>query len=410
VTLRTKCGTFISPALASQDTEIACGFAPKVVLVWASGSGSGIVSGAVQTFGAAVNGIANEFSVAWTGEDDVNPNNCSRISRKSLVYRPNQDASDAEAATVKSFGATSFVLDWSLVTGAGHPYIFFAIGGDEVVDAHLEELTCSNTVTTVNYTNCGFSPDLLLIFTSSNENASPNTSDDGAFGIGWATATNNQDATCVASLDIVSDSDRRIDTGQVISILRATAHAQRWAANLSAKLVNGYTLNWGTVSSAAAPKFYALTIKGGIYNTQQFTTPGENGTQFYSLGGISEVGGIAANWGRSGFGGNTQCALTIGAWDSINRFPQNQVCCGATALDNSNPSICKSNFSSTNPTMTMAPQDGALTEKAVFVHSPAALRADWNPTLGSAVRWQILGMASASPGTVSKRKLMGIGR
>src|SRR3989344_3267950 len=272
-----KKGTFYKTTSAGTQASTGVGFQPKAIRFQSTletAVGNSIANYTGYGFTA---GVGSSVSVsAWS--DRVDPSNTGRKnSVTNAIQLQTTGGTDAGQATLNSFDADGFTLDWASPNATGYIIHYYAIGGSDLTTATTSSIFINTTDATRSVSNLSFQPEMLFFLNGGNVSATStdtargklgigfgnNSTDQGGLGLLWEDASNNSD-TCSA---------QRVDQIEGLSDTCATADSFGSIASIDA---NCFTLDVSDLPSAGFPVHF-LALQGGSYKTGNFLKPTSTG-------------------------------------------------------------------------------------------------------------------------------------
>ena len=398
-------GTFVSAALASSDTVVdSLGFKPKILIIYTcsrNDGSSGNADHAILTFGVTVEG-GTQFAVAYIAENGLSSApDASNSSKANGVYLTDKDAADDELGTV-TLDADGFTINWSAVNAAQPTYCYHAIGGSDIEQCNLDEITVKSSAGSQAYNNTGlFQPDALLLFGCGSLSAAPVAALHAAFFLGVATATASDAIAmgCHAHGGVLTSINRSQDTGYIIRGPRPQGGGSFFKALHTSLDATGFTMDFE--QTIANTRMYALTIKGGSWKGMPILSP--TTASVASVTGIGFVpnGGIGFGFGRTA----STAAIVNNTGNAFGSFSGTGGNAVAIAADEaSDPTLTNSQMSlgsfligldDSDPTGALD-EDGAVTSTA---HDTLSI--DWDIAQSAAWQYGVLRHGNAQAGVGS---------
>ena len=185
-------GTFTTPS-GTGNLTVTTGFQPKALIVWSNyAGGSGFESNATfcMGFGTRRSGSTQQGCASLFSTDGVATSAPSRLLNASSILRtPDSASSTGQIATLSSFGATSFVLNFSVNTVGSKVCHYLIFGGTDITDAVVLNPLMDSAGATQVITGAGFQPDALFAMDAGcASRAILSTSAPISFGFGFASS------------------------------------------------------------------------------------------------------------------------------------------------------------------------------------------------------------------------------
>lgn len=271
--LLSKFGTI---SILSSDTngttkaESGFGFAPKVVLFFASGHASG--SDGIEaadyrgSFGFAT-GPSARRCVNGFSDHGVATTLCrSSYSDVAVVVNSATAAIDG-ALDIQSFDSDGFtaVIDDQFPIDLRVHYL--AIGGPDLIEAAIGSFQTPTAAGTQDITDVGFQPTCVIFAKAGRSvNVPPDNVQDSCWGFGvcdsalnqWALAVDGNTGVALG----VTQTMRFLRSGECLAGFNAAATSLEAHTAIAAFLSNGFRLNWSEVGGTSTWNFY-LAMRGG---------------------------------------------------------------------------------------------------------------------------------------------------
>jgi hypothetical protein len=248
-----KAGTFTSNAGTGSQAVTDPGFQPSFVL-FGSDLGSFPAGNAQNIMGVGAASSSSAMAAcAFRDRDAEATTNSGTIQVSDACFIAlNSGGTVGRRASLTSFDANGFTLNWSTASAAGIGYLALA-GGSYKVGVDTQNTTTGTKATS----GTGFTPTgLMLLGTNVAASAAENTSQ-MRFSLGASDGT-TEGGTWIQSADGAADSDvdSRTYTDKVIgfSTQASTTDAE---ADVSAFGSDGFTLDWTTADATAREFIYA---------------------------------------------------------------------------------------------------------------------------------------------------------
>ena len=333
----TEVGTFDGRASAGTQTisltsSIWDGATPKGLIIWhgvtTAAGGDGIFDHGHFGFGMAISS-ASRIAFACNTNNAAATSNSVRTSDNANIITTWWGA---YVADLDSFGAESFVLDWS-ASAAALQYNFMAIGGDGIDDIHLDVITAldEDDDTTLNYTNghngstIDFQPDAMICLCPNTSSEATNN-DDITGTIGMTDFTNEYSMAWWAEDNVATTDSNRIQGDNFFQTFltgttNGTTHCVGDNTTKISSPGNGYSIDWVNPNYARPGKIYVLAFK----------TTGDDGIKVYKAAQVEDTtasrsigfapgGALFASVGTTNTTKATDCRIGVGGWDSLDNM------------------------------------------------------------------------------------------
>ena len=303
----------------SLTSSIWDGATPKALIMWWGNMlADGISDHAHFGFGM---GVSSSSRVAFhntcnngasTSDNNLRCDNTKIITltAAAVVY---------EAADLDSFGAESFVLDWTTAGGASRLFNYMVLGGDDITNIALDQIQAPEDDDTgsVNYTSIGFQPDAMISATA---------------GLGSVLVASNQTKINIGISDFTSeysvgmlgrDNVGTTDTNrwQVTDFVQDATYGGVKGHGAVSQHASGYTVAWDKIDYG---EFYmwSLCLKGGGFKVFEGTEPTSNSTVARAVG-FKPGGALFLSAGlntTSPDAMSDDSRIGVGGWDSLNNM------------------------------------------------------------------------------------------
>jgi hypothetical protein len=402
VTVQAYKGTISPPTTGTVPVRanvIGMPFAPLVVLFFSASTATlnGSVAGLLECFGAAT--ALNQFVVANGSDAAVTTSNAGRISRTTeCVCLPlNGTPAIDVLGRLASLNGDGFSVDWTdLAASSGMVVHYLAIGGEDILNATIVEITPSTTTNgATQAVTVGFMPD-AIIFASP---AVPSTAGivDANICIGaarrlpstqqYATFWFENDATTTRDCAVYSTTARCVALPSSTAVKDADASIASWDAA-------GFTLTWDDAPATLTQKVYAICIQGGQWQIDALQTATVTGTQsvttaFQPRGVMLFSTSDATDADTTASAATTDSAFAIGAADDALRQGANSF----LQQDGNATSFAKRRTSTTKVISHMTGTAGTLqSEAAVTGMGASSFTLNWTTANATQKRFAALSM------------------
>lgn len=319
MSLSAKVGSLTTPTTTGNRSYTGVGFQPTFLF---------FVSGLTTTTGSST---SVRFCVGWTAgvgkdvalymfgvDNQANPD-CGRAHRQDFcIYRCSTSLGTSDQASLVSFDADGFTLNWGAINATSTTVAYLALGGDAAAFAGAGP-TIPTSGSSVATTGVGFEP-VALLLAHSHFGITPSANvDDGFLGLGAASGASAMASISMKSLDngngdaAAGDS---LDTDSVFQTVGASAASSE--AALSSFDADGFTLSVSSnPASTVATSFAAL--RGLQAKAGSFAKPTATGTQAVTGTGFQPKAGIF--WSHRAAAGYADDTTTVvGVSDGTNEF------------------------------------------------------------------------------------------
>ena len=314
-----KKGTFYKKTSTGTQAVTGVGFTPKAIIFWAT---TQAVVGNANTNFTAYGFTAGSSSASVSVWSDAA--GTSNTGRKNSVTNAIQlqvaGGTNAGEATLSSFDADGFTLNWSPADGNGYIIHYYAIGGSDIIAATTSSIFLDSTNAAPSVSNLGFQPDMLFFLNMGWVTATSTATTTGKLGIGFGDTTATQGGLGLLWEDNSNSSDtcsaQRVDQIEGLAN-RCNGLLFDSLGNINSFTANGFTLDISDLPdpmpSATFPVHF-LALQGGSYKTGNFLKP--TATGYATTTGLSFQPQGLMLLSRNQVAGNTVLAggnLTLGA-------------------------------------------------------------------------------------------------
>lgn len=287
--LLTKVGKFALNTVTGNQAVTGVGFQPKAIIITlvpetADAADFNVSSSVSVGFGTS---SSNRASIGKTqsGVTMATRQNDTKIitliSGTTTIYEADLVSLDVDGFTINITNATA---------ATAYQVNYTAIGGADLTNAYIKEITSPGTNSSQAYTGVGFKPDAMMTLTAGNTSLASSTIAHGSIAVGYGTSAT---ARGVAS---TTDTARLESTSSVL--LNTDGSAVNMQADLTTMDSDGFTLNW---SNGAISGMYAwvLCLKGGSYQAGSDTQKTSTGTKAVTGLGFQPTGLLVASIGNT---------------------------------------------------------------------------------------------------------------
>ena len=228
-------------------------------------------------------------------------------------------ASTYERAALDSYSAYRVTMDWSDSANDGYSYYLMALGGDDVEDISIDQITTKTGSTgDVSYTGPGFEPDFLICLGVASLSALPYTDVHMVCQFGMSDGTTDAGAyNASINGQGVQSKTYSVHSSNFIHILDGNANDQV-TATVKSLDSSGYTLNYTNVSSAM--RVTIIAVKGPAAKVIATTQPTSNTTNDLDAGFVPKAGFCLGSMKTASQTGSDHNRFSIGTWDENNNM------------------------------------------------------------------------------------------
>jgi len=300
--------------------------------IWSSASpkthfvfGMGNSASAVNTDGRNSIGWSDgtdNVSIGSGIQNGVSTTDANRTHQTAYCVHPlSTSGGTYERAVQSSYGANQVCHTWSSSAEEGYNYWLLALGGDDVENISIDQITSPTSTGDVSYTGPGFEPDCLIVFSSAGHTSGlPNSSIHQVTSFGFSDGTTDA-CNYSVSLDNQSTSvAKSVHAAEFIKVFSTTTLSDTCAATVTSLDATGYTLNWNAVHASVGFYFTVVAIKGPQAKVVTTTQPTSNTTNDVSAGFIPKAGLCLGAMKTASATPSAHNRFMIGAWDAANNM------------------------------------------------------------------------------------------
>lgn len=253
-------GTLATPIVTGTNPYTGVGFKPDCLILLGALTHSAIPQTASTTkFGIGVADGVNQ-ATAFVEENSTIPTDLHSIQKGEIMHALNQSGTDNTVATLASFDADGFTLNFSTVQSTARYFHALALKGGRYKVITDTQKTSTGTKAK---TGVGFQPSGLLLFGTNRVSSTVVDATLASLSIGGSDGV-REGASWVGSVDNVSTTEENSATVTDKVFRHVTGPSTTDAeADLASFDVDGYTLNWST-ADAVAREFVGLAIGSSL--------------------------------------------------------------------------------------------------------------------------------------------------
>jgi len=315
-------GTFTKRTSTGTQSITGVGFQPKaVIFFWTKNTTNGTSSAnGVMGIGFAGGSPIANSGVVTSAQDNVGTTNTGwRESATYSIITLNATTNPptlAAQASVTSFDADGFTLNWQTADASADIIHFIALGGTDITNVKVGQFTGPVATGNFSYTGVGFQPDLVMLaFPDRTATTLDAVQAAGALNIGMFTST-SQGAIgwgSRAGQTTITHAHTLSDAHSIYGIRRNAADQ---IATFTSMDASGFTLNYSTVGGQA-PYIY-IALQGGQYKIGSFSKNTSAGTQSVTGVGFQPTGLMLFSHNSTATNGTVETAdpaasMSIGA-------------------------------------------------------------------------------------------------
>ena len=221
----------------------------------------------------------NNVAIGVGSQNGVGTSVCNRAHQTSYnAYPLSNNGSIYERAVQSSYNAStpSIGHTWSNSANDGYNYFLWALGGDDVENISIDEITSPGSTGDVSYTGPGFQPDFLIvmhsIFTSL-----PNAAVHVVAGLGMSDGTTDAYVNAGSQDNVSTSNTSSRLSAKFIHYYNIISLAEYETATVKSLDSSGYTLTWDLVSGTNR-KYTIIAVKGPAAKVVASKQPASNTT------------------------------------------------------------------------------------------------------------------------------------
>jgi hypothetical protein len=274
--LNAKIGSLTEPLATGNQAVTGVGFQPVLVLFWWNRkTADGTTADAEIGFGVGVSPTARR-AIGFNSVDaqTTSINAAVNQSAKCIYYARGGSA----VADYVSNDSDGFTINWSVVSGGAFLVNYLALGGADLTNAAVGTITAKTTTGNQAYTGVGFQPTAILLFAGKWSTEPLDTTTNGAFTFGAATASTARGVVGERSKNGANPQvgKHRQSTSKIaVSMTDAGVFTEADFVSLDA---DGFTLNF-TTAGGTADSVYYLALKGPSVKVGAFNQATSTGNQ-----------------------------------------------------------------------------------------------------------------------------------
>ena len=391
--LDVKAGTFASETSTSTEVVTGVGFRPKALFVFGNELATGTEVNALLTMGVAVSdgaaGVENQSCVSMFAIDGAGTSDTRRCVDDGKIIRTGTTGPNAnrETATLNSFDADGFTVQFTVASSGAETYHYLALGGDDITGTHLEDMSSPTSTGSVTV-ETGFRPSCLLAIGAGKPSDGFANTSNSSIGFATGTSTDQNMVAAVYSRDNqgTSSTSKYMRSSHLAALVNASNDFE--LGELSHLNEGGYSVNFSTAYSTAY--LWPILAIGGIScRIITGTAPASTGSSSYTGAGFRPEAAVFLSTGKtSGTGISSSNQICIGAATG----PSERYCIG----------IRDTSGAGTSEADKSAAADQVLTSTAISYEAdlesfdPDGMSLSWSAVSGSEEEFTALLIGSAA--------------
>lgn len=283
--------TISAPASTGNQSTSGFGFTPKAVILTCTYQSTAGTDQTTTYFCQAFITAAKQVCVSHASQHGMSSNqDINGVYKDTALYLVNDDATVVLEASLVSLDSAGITLNFT-TTSSGVKIGLLALGGTELTNAYIKEITPKGSTGTQAYTGVGFQPTCMLNLATSLTTSS-GTNDTKS----WVSNGHVDSALAQSCSGNVSNSGSVSNVGgwytdKYIHLPTLGALTNDQLASVSSLDSDGFTLDW-TTSANTNGKIWNLCLRGGSYKATTVTDRTSTGTATITGAGFTPNGMI----------------------------------------------------------------------------------------------------------------------
>jgi len=276
-----KTNNLTGPASTGNSSSTDPGFQPKGLLIWNGvQTATGASSDAQFSIGVA-SSTTTENSGGYNSNDASASSDVVRIfSTTDVIRNTTAGATTLNlVATLTSFDATGFTLNWGTLATTSPLYNYLALGGADITNVNTGNFAANTSTGNQSVTGVGFQPNVIILFANLNT-TSTQTNNNSCFGIGVATSSTERWAIAVGMQNGQATMNNRRAFYDNVCFMHPAAGSNNVeaTADFVSMDTDGFTINW-TDAPGQADLIGYMAIRGGQWKAGVDTQKTSTGTK-----------------------------------------------------------------------------------------------------------------------------------
>ena len=331
----------------------------------------------------------NNVAIGVGSQNGVGTSVCNRAHQTSYnAYPLSNNGSIYERAVQSSYNASPPIIGhtWSESANDGYNYFLWALGGDDVENVSIDEITSPGSTGDVSYTGPGFQPDFLIvmhsIFTSL-----PNAAVHVVAGLGMSDGTTDAYVNAGSQDNVSTSNTSSRLSAKFIHYYNIISLAEYETATVKSLDSSGYTLTWDLVSGTNR-KYTIIAVKGPAAKVVTTTQPASNTTNDVDAGFVPKAGMCIGAMKTASASPSAHNRFMLGVWDE-----QDNMDCGGWMDENGVGTTDADRFMSASYSIKNYNHAQTVVGRATVAAYGNGIRETWTNTDGTqyAHAWLLLG-------------------
>lgn len=295
--LTAKTNTLTGPSSTGNSATTDPGFQPKALMIWSGlQTATGAVADAQFGFGVA-SSTTTENVGGYNSDNGTASSDVVRVFNTAhLIQQYTAGTTTLNVnASLTSFDATGYTLNWETLTTTSPKYNYLALGGSDITNVISGNFAASTSTGNQAVTGVGFQPDIVFFFFGLNT-TSVATNSNTCFGVGVAKSASQRWAASVGLQHNVATMNHRhaFYNNACLVHPQAGANSIEALADFVSMDTDGFTINWSDAPGQADLVGY-LAIKGGQWKVGTDTQKTSTGTKATTGTGFAPQGVLFAS-------------------------------------------------------------------------------------------------------------------
>jgi len=275
-----KTNALIGPAVTGDSATTDPGFQPKGLIIF-NGLQTALGGATDAQWNLGVAGsTTTERSAGWNSDNGTASSDVARqFSTTQIIHNQTAGtATDNLTATLTSFDATGFTLNFGTLTTTSPIYNYLALGGTDITNVATGSFSADTTTGSQAISGLGFQPDIVFLFMTL-QTVAGDANNNSQYGFGvmhssgqWTFAGKAQNAQATMNTSCMFFNNK------CLAIPATTTNAVVWDASYTSMDSDGFTINIDTTDGTAFLIGY-MAIKGGQWKVGTETQKTSTGTK-----------------------------------------------------------------------------------------------------------------------------------
>ena len=346
----------------------------------------------------------NNVAIGVGSQNGVGTSVCNRAHQTSYnAYPLSNNGGIYERAVQSSYNAStpSIGHTWSNSANDGYNYFLWALGGDDVENVSIDEVTSPGSTGDVSYTGPGFQPDFLIVMHSIYTSL-PNASVHLVAGLGMSDGTTDAYVNAGSQDNVSTSNTSSRLSAKFIHYYNIISLAEYETATVKSLDSSGYTLTWDLVSGTNR-KYTIIAVKGPAAKVVTTTQPASNTTNDVDAGFVPKAGMCIGAMKTASASPSAHNRFMLGVWDE-----QDNMDCGGWMDENGQSTTDTDRFMSASYSIKNYNHAQTVVGRATVAAYGNGIRETWTSTDGTqyAHAWLLLGDTPSEAATTNEAFLL----